>query len=179
MPPPPPQPARWVLFRHRPFVLYFFSRTFSEFAHQIAAVAVGWQIYALTQSAFALGLVGLAQFVPTAVFIFIAGHAADRFNRKRLVQACQIVAGLTAAVLAVGSFAGWLTISEIFAAVAVFGAATAFDSPASAALLPSVAPQGMLQRATATATAAFQTAAISGPALAVSLTSPARMPPTR
>jgi MFS family permease len=162
---PRPLPARWVLFRHRPFVLYFFARTFSEFAHQIAAVAVGWQIYALTKSAFALGLVGLAQFVPTAAFIFIAGHAADRFDRKRIVQACQIVASVAAAMLAVGSFAGWLTVPEIFAAVAVFGAATAFDSPASAALLPSVAPQGILQKATATATAAFQVAAISGPAL--------------
>jgi MFS family permease len=157
--------AGWALFRHRPFVLYFLARTLSEFAHQIAAVAIGWQIYALTQSAFALGLVGLAQFLPTAAFIFIAGHAADRFDRKRIVQACQIVAGLAAAFLAFGSSAGWLTVSEIFVAVAVFGAATAFDSPASAALLPAVAPQGMLQKATATATAAFQVASISGPAL--------------
>jgi MFS family permease len=158
-------PGGWALFRHRPFVLYFWARTFSEFSYQIAAVAIGWQVYVLTGSAFALGLVGLAQFVPTAAFIFIAGHTADRFDRKRIVQVCQIVAGLAAAVLALGSFAGWLTVPEIFAAVAVFGATTAFDSPASAALLPGVAPDGMLQKATATATAAFQVATISGPAL--------------
>jgi MFS family permease len=154
-----------ALFCHRPFIFYFWARTLSEFSYQIAAVAVGWQVYALTGSAFALGLVGLAQFVPTAAFIFIAGHAADRFERKRIVQICQLVAGATAAFLAVGSFAGWLTVSEIFAAVAVFGTATAFDSPASAALLPGVAPEGLLQKATATATAAFQVATISGPAL--------------
>jgi MFS family permease len=154
-----------ALFRHRSFIFYFWARTLSEFSYQIAAVAVGWQVYALTGSAFALGLVGLAQFVPTAAFIFIAGHAADRFERKRIVQICQLVAGATAAFLAVGSFAGWLTVSEIFAAVAVFGTATAFDSPASAALLPGVAPEGLLQKATATATAAFQVATISGPAL--------------
>jgi MFS family permease len=154
-----------ALFRHRPFVFYFWARTLSEFSYQIAAVAVGWQVYVLTGSAFALGLVGLAQFVPTAAFIFIAGHAADRFERKRIVQICQLVAGATATFLAVGSFAGWLTVSEIFAAVAVFGTATAFDSPASAALLPGVAPEGLLQKATATATAAFQAATISGPAL--------------
>jgi MFS family permease len=152
------------VFRHRPFLLYFCARTLSEFSYQIAVVAVGWQVYALTSSAFALGLVGLAQFVPTAVFIFVAGHAADRFDRKRIMQVCQIVAGLTAAFLAFGNFAGWLTVSEIFAAVVVFGAAIAFDSPASAALLPGVAPEGMLQKATATATAAFQVATISGPA---------------
>jgi MFS family permease len=97
--------------------------------------------------------------------IFIAGHAADRFDRRRVVAICQIVASLTAAFLAWGSFAGWLTVAEIFTAVAVFGAATAFESPASAALLPGVAPEGLLQKATATSTAAFQVATISGPAL--------------
>jgi MFS family permease len=67
--------------------------------------------------------------------------------------------------LAWGSFAGWLTAPEIFVAVAIFGAAIAFESPAAAALLPGVAPEGLLQRATALATAAFQVAMISGPAL--------------
>src|ERR1700691_4790196 len=119
-----------ILFRHQPFLLYFCARGFSEFSYQIAAVAVGWQIYALTGSAFDLGMVGLVQFVPTAVLVFVAGHAADRYDRKRVVQICQIVDGLTAAFLAWGSFAGWLTVHEIFAAVAVFGVGTAFESPA-------------------------------------------------
>jgi MFS family permease len=161
----PSSPSPAALFRHRPFASYFWARTLSEFSYQIAAVAVGWQIYALTNSALALGLIGLAQFVPTAALIFIAGHAADRFDRRRIVQVSQIIAGLTTAVLAWGSLAGWLNVPEIFAAVAVLGATTAFESPASAALLPNVAPEGMLQRATATSTAAFQVATISGPAL--------------
>jgi MFS family permease len=163
--PSPSSPGAGVLFRHRPFLLYFWARTFSEFSYQIAAVAVGWQIYALTSSAFDLGMVGLAQFFPTAALIFIAGHAADRYDRKRVVQICQVAAGLTAALLAWGSFAGWLNVTEIFAAVAVFGAATAFEGPAAAALLPGVAPGGMLQKATAVSTAAFQVASIGGPAL--------------
>jgi MFS family permease len=158
-----PSPA--PLFRHRPFAFYFWARALSEFSYQIGAVAVGWQIYTLTNSALALGLIGLTQFGPTALLIFIAGHAADRFDRRRIVQVCQIIAGLTTTVLAWGSLAGWLNVAEIFAAVAVLGATTAFESPASAALLPNVAPEGMLQRATATATAAFQVATISGPAL--------------
>ena len=154
-----------MLFGHRPFLFYFWARSFSEFAYQIAAVAIGWQLYALTGSAFDLGLVGLVQFVPTAVLIFAAGHAADRYDRKRVVQICQFCAGLAAAILAWGSFAGWLNVPEIFAAVAVFGVATAFESPAAAALLPGVAPEGYLQKATAIATGAFQVAMISGPAL--------------
>jgi MFS family permease len=154
-----------TLFTHRPFLLYFVGHGFSEFSYQIAAVALGWQLYALTNSAFDLGLVGLAQFLPTALLTLLAGHVADRYDRRRVVQFCQIVEALTAAFLAWGSFAGWLSAPEIFAAAAIFGAAIAFESPAAAALLPSVTPEGMLQRGTALSTGALQAAAISGPAL--------------
>jgi MFS family permease len=157
--------ATRALVGHRPFVLYFCARTCSEFSAQIGAVAVGWQVYALTGSAFDLGMVGLVQFIPTAVLVFLAGHAADRYDRRRVVQACQIVDAATAAFLTCGSFGGWLNVEQIFAAVAVFGVTTAFESPAVAALLPAVAPQGMLQKATAFSTGAFQAAMISGPAL--------------
>jgi MFS family permease len=154
-----------VLLSHRPFLFYFLARSFSEFSYQIAAVAVGWQLYALTGSAFDLGIVGLVQFIPTAALVFFAGHVADRYQRKHVVQICQIAAALTAAFLAWGTFAGCLDATQIFAAVAVFGAATAFESPAAAALLPGVVPQGILQKGTALSTAAFQVAMIGGPAL--------------
>jgi MFS family permease len=154
-----------ALLRHRPFLLYLWARGFSEFSHTIAAVAIGWQIYALTDSAFDLGMVGLAQFAPTALLTFVAGHAADRYDRRRVLQLCQLVEGLMAAILAWGAIGGWSTAPEIFAAVAVLGAGTAFESPAAAALLPAVAPQGMLQKATALSTAASQFAVVGGPAL--------------
>src|ERR1700691_6653768 len=95
-----------ALFRHPPFLLFFTARAFSRFCYQIGAVAVGWQVYALTNSAFDLGMVGLVQFIPTAVLTFAAGHIADRYNRKRVVQLCQLVEGLSAGFLAWGSFAG-------------------------------------------------------------------------
>ncbi|PZQ51322.1 MAG: MFS transporter [Rhodovulum sulfidophilum] len=153
------------LFSHRPFLLHILGRGFSRFAAQMAVVAMGWQVYALTDSAFMLGMVGLAQFTPMALLTFLAGHAADRYDRQRVVQICQIAQGLTAALLAWGSWEGWLTPGAIFAAVALFGTAAAFESPASAALLPGVAPRGSLQRATAISTATFQMAVICGPAL--------------
>jgi MFS family permease len=157
--------ATQELIGHRPFLFYFCARTCSEFSAQIGAVAVGWQVYSLTSSAFDLGMVGLVQFIPTAVLVFVAGHAADRYDRRRVVQVCQIVEAAVAAFLACGSFAGWLNVEQIFAAVAVLGVTTAFESPAVAALLPAVAPQGMLQKATAFSTGAFQAAMIAGPAL--------------
>ena len=91
------------LLRHRPFVFYLVARTFSRFAIQVAAVAVGWQVYELTSSAFVLGMIGLVQFLPTAVLVFVAGHAVDRFDRRRVLQVSQIVQGLTAVFLAWGT----------------------------------------------------------------------------
>ncbi len=150
---------------HRPFLLFVSARAFSEFSYQIGTVAIGWQVYALTGSAFALGLVGLVQFMPSALLVFAAGHVADRYDRRRVVQVCQYVQALAGGFLAWGTFGGWLTVAEIFTALGIFGIATAFESPAAAALIPAVAPPGMLQRATAVSTAAWQISAITGPAL--------------
>ena len=128
---------------------FIFGReAFPHSLYQIATVAVGWQIYAMTHSAFALGMVGLVQFIPSALLVFVAGHAADRYDRQRVVQVCQMVEGLAAAFLAWGNFAGWLKAPEIFAAIALVGTAKAFENPAAAALLPGVVPEGMLQRGT-------------------------------
>jgi MFS family permease len=110
-------------------------------------------------------MVGLVQFLPTALLVFVAGHASDRYDRKKVIQLCQIVEAMAAVFLAWGSYAGWLTVPQIFVAVALFGVAGAFESPATAALLPAVAPEGMLQKATALSTGVFQLAAITGPAV--------------
>jgi MFS family permease len=131
----------------------------------MGAVAVGWQVYALTHRALDLGLVGLVSFLPTAVLTFAAGHAADRYDRNRVTQLCTLLESVVAAFLAAGSFGHWLTVPEIFAAVTVFGAARAFESPASSALLPGVVPDGLLQKATALASGVFQLSTIAGPAL--------------
>jgi len=57
------------LLRHGPFLFFLLSRSLSRFASQIAAVAIGWQIYDITGSAFQLGMVGLVQFLPTALLV--------------------------------------------------------------------------------------------------------------
>ena len=154
-----------ALLTQRSFLLFLLSRSLSRFSSQIGAVAIGWQIYELTGSALDLGMVGLVQFLPTALLVFVAGHAADRYERKRVMQACQLVEALTALFLSWGSYAGWLTEVHIFIATAVLGTAGAFESPATAALLPLIAPAGSLQRATALSSGSAQIATITGPAL--------------
>ena len=153
------------MFRHPPFLFYISARGFSALSYQIATVAVGWQVYAMTNSAFALGMVGLVQFIPSAILVFVAGHAADRYDRTRLMQSCQAAQALTGVFLAWGNIAGWLNVTEIFAALLVIGTSKAFENPAVAALLPGVVPEGLFQKGTALASAVFQVAVISGPAL--------------
>jgi MFS family permease len=154
-----------TLLRQPSFLFFLLSRSLTRFASQIGAVAIGWQIYDLTGSAFDLGMVGLVQFLPTALLVFVAGHTADKFERKRVVQLCQLAEAATALFLCWGCYGGWLSEIHIFIATFVLGMAGAFESPTISALLPLIAPQGSLQRATALSSAAAQVATITGPAL--------------
>src|SRR5579864_8828105 len=154
-----------TLLRQPSFLFFLLSRSLTRFSSQIGAVAIGWQIYDITGSAFDLGMVGLVQFLPTALLVFVAGHAADRFERKRVVQLCQLVEAATALYLAGITYLGAVSEVQIFAATFVLGIAGAFESPTTGALLPLIAPQGSLQRATAVASGAGQIATITGPAL--------------
>jgi MFS family permease len=154
-----------ALLKQSSFLFFLSSRSLSRLASLVGIVAMGWQIYDLTSSAFALGMVGLVGFLPTAVLVFVAGHAVDRYERRRIMQACLLAEALTTVFLAWGAFAGWLTVFHLFAATLVLGTTAAFENPATAALLPLIAPQGSLQRATALSTGAAQLATITGPAL--------------
>src|SRR3954447_12545721 len=154
-----------TLLKQGSFLYFLLSRSLSRFSSQIAGVAIGWQIYDLTGSAFDLGMVGLVQFLPTALLVFVAGSAADRYERKRVVQLCQLVEAATALYLGVITYLGLVSEVQIFVATFVLGIAGAFESPTTAALLPAIAPQGSLQRATAVSSGAAQVATITGPAL--------------
>jgi MFS family permease len=154
-----------ALLSHRSFLFFLLSRSLSRFSSLVAIVAFGWQVYDLTGSAFALGVMGLAGFIPTALLVFVAGNVADRYERKRILRACQFAEALTALLLAWGAYAGSLTVVDLFVAVLVLGTTAAFENPATAALLPLVVPEGTVQRATALSSGSAQLATIMGPAL--------------
>src|ERR1700756_4276012 len=71
---------------------------------EMQSVAVGWELYQRTNSATALGMVGLVQFLPVLLLTLPAGHAADRFSRKRLVLASQLGMAVASLALALLSF---------------------------------------------------------------------------
>src|SRR6516162_6083291 len=79
------------LFRHRPFRLLFTTRIAANTANQMQAVAVGWLIYDLTDSALALGLIGLVQFLPPLCLTLLAGQVVDHHNRRLILNGCYAV----------------------------------------------------------------------------------------
>ena len=83
-----PRLAGRVAFTHPNFVAYTIARFFIVLALEMQSVAVGWQVYEITHRPITLGYVGLAQFLPGFVFFLFAGHAADLFNRRRLLMWC-------------------------------------------------------------------------------------------
>jgi MFS family permease len=153
------------LLRHPSFALFWASRIFSALGFQVAAVAVGWLVYAKTGSAYALGLVGLFQFLPMVALTFLVGHVADRFDRRRIVAGCQFLECVLLALVAFWDRDGKLEVTVLFAAVTVLGAARAFETPTMSALLPALVPDSLLQKAIAVSSSAMQTATIVGPSL--------------
>lgn len=141
------------------------SRVLASLAFQGTTVAIGWLVYDKTSNAFDLGLIGLFQFLPMVVLTFLVGHVADRFDRRRIGFICQLIEAAIVGVIGLGVSQGWLTVQFIFIAVAVLGAAQAFQRPAMAALLPGIVPATILAQAIAISTSLGQTAMIVGPAL--------------
>ena len=152
------------------YMLMWGARLASTAAQQMLMVAVGWQMYELTHSAWDLGLVGLYQFVPALMFTLVAGHAADRMHRGRIIAACLVAQAVVALVL-LAATAGWAQAGSwlgrdlLLGLSVVLGLARAFQMPAQQALAPLLVPAPLLPRATAFNSAGTEVAVIGGPAL--------------
>lgn len=153
------------IFREGSYARFWCARICSTVSFQMGAVAVGWQIYALTHSTFSLGMVGLVQFLPMLLLTLVVGHVADRFNRKTIISICQVCEGTTHTLLAVFSYLHRLHPVGIFFAVAAIGAARAFEAPSTQALVPRLVEEARVPQAIAWSSSANQTASIVGPAL--------------
>jgi MFS family permease len=128
-------------------------------------VAVGWQMYDLTGSAWDLGLVGLLQFLPALVLTLPAGHVADRHHRGRIVAAAMGASALLGLVLALASRGHWASRELLLLLSVALGTVKAFQMPASQSLAPLLVPAALLPRALAFSSSAMQASIIVGPAL--------------
>ena len=151
--------------RHRNFSFYLSARILGTLAVQMQSVAIGWQVYQMTGSLFDLGLIGLAQFAPFLVLILLAGHVADRFNRRNIIIACIVAQLLCGLLLLAFTYSGATVVWPVFAILVLFGSARAFMMPATQAVLKNLVPHASFADAVALSSSAFHVAVITGPVL--------------
>lgn len=162
----PATPSARELLRRRGVVPLILTTMLSSTAAVAQVTALGKLVYDLTGSDLALGLLGLAEFLPAVALVGLTGSLADRFDRRRIVML-----GLLGETLATGGIA-WHVHSDaastgpVFALVVLFGVGRAFVAPALRALPPDIAPPGGLPRLIAFNSAGWQVALIGGPILA-------------
>ena len=153
------------LLQQQAFMRFWCTRLAATTGNQMLLVAVGWQMYELTGSAWDLGLVGLYQFLPALLLSLVAGHVADRVHRARIVAGCVVTQAVVALTLVVATHGGWVSRDWLLGLSILLGAARAFQMPAQQALTPILVPAPMLPRAMAFSSGGMQAAIIGGPAL--------------
>src|SRR5271155_2870575 len=156
-------------FKSRDFRLYQTARLMVILGAEAQSVAVAWQVYALTHSALDLGYTGLALFLPGLFVMLAAGHAADRYDRRKIILLCYGLQACCTAVLL------WLSLSTtalqhgriwpIYAVLVGIGLGRAFSGPAASAMLPSLVPKEHFVNAVTWGATVFQIANMSGPAV--------------
>jgi MFS family permease len=159
------EPAAPRLRDQHDYLRLLVARIAGTAAQQMLMVALGWQVYDLTASAWALGFVGLAQFLPALLFTLPAGHLVDKHDRRLMLAASLGLQALVAALLAWGSGGGWVDARWILATSVLLGMARAVQMPSIQALTPSLVPAKLLPRAVAASSSVMQGAIVLGPAL--------------
>ena len=142
-----------------------FARVAAIVATQAQGTAVAWDVLQRTHRPLDLGYVGLAQFVPIAGLSLIAGHAVDRFDRRRLLALVYVVFALVSGALFVYARSGATAVWPIYAILFVHATARSFGQPASSALLPEIVPPSAFERAVAWGSSFWQVATIVGPVI--------------
>jgi MFS family permease len=154
-----------IVLRQHDFALLWVALLVMAVATQMAAVAVGWQVYAINRNPLDLGLIGLAEFLPLPLLALPAGHVADRYPRKTVFAASLVVEIVIMALLLVVSLSGAHQLWPFLLLAFLTGVAGAVGSPAARAIPPEVVSLDLLANAMAYRSIAGQAAVIGGPAL--------------
>jgi MFS family permease len=163
-----PLTAGTAAFQFSGFRLYQIARFCIVFCSEMQSVAVGWQVYEITRRPLDLGLTGLVQFLPGVLLFLVAGHLADRFDRRRLLTLCYLgfaASSLLLLLMALNTEKLHRSVGPIFGVLFLVGVVRSFSMPASRALLPQLVPEEQFQNAVAWNSSIFQFATILGPAM--------------
>src|SRR6266478_3042800 len=158
--------AKRIAFTYPNFVLFQSERFFIVLAGEMQSVAVGWQVYEITKRPLDLGLVGLAQFLPGIFLFLVAGHAADRYDRRVLIVSCYSGYAICAGSLLYLALHGSHSVYPIYAVLVLSGVVRSFSGPVGRALLPQLVPaEKDFINAVAWASSIYQCAIVLGPSL--------------
>src|SRR5690348_13153097 len=152
-----------VAFTYPDFVHFQSGRWFVVCALEMQTVAIGWQVYAITSQPLALGLVGLFQFLPGLLLFLITGHAADRFDRKKLIAWCYIGFAVCSSLLLAISLSDPKSVHAIYGVALLLGVVRSFYGPAGRSILPRLVSPEHFPNAVAWASTVFMSATILGP----------------
>ncbi|HEX7415124.1 MAG TPA: MFS transporter [Bacteroidia bacterium] len=150
---------------NKSLVLLLAARISTAIAFQMLTVAVGWQIYSITQMPIYLGLVGLVQFLPMLLLTLVVGYAADRYDRKLIISFSQIAECIGIFLLAYESHIGSITEEGILLTIFFISTFNAFQGPSMQSLLPNVVSKEVFPEVAAIAASTAQFAFIIGPAI--------------
>jgi MFS family permease len=163
-------PAVRMIFRtlgYRNFRLFFFGQSISLVGTWMQAIAMGWLVYRLTNSAFLLGLVGFASQIPAFLLGPLAGVVADRFNKHKILIVTQTLSMIQAFILAWLTMSGIINVWHLIALGIFLGCVNAFDMPARQAfLVEMVEKKENLGNAIALNSSMFNAARLIGPSIA-------------
>jgi MFS family permease len=154
----------YAALRHPDYRRLLGGNILASIAGEMQSVAVGWELYQRTDDPAALGLVGLAQFLPVVLLAIPAGHLADLYSRKAQLIAAQGLAALTSLALAALSFAEG-PVPLTYLCMFLAGVSQAFRAPARSSLLPQVVPLDALGNAITWNSSGWHIASMLGPAL--------------
>ena len=130
---------------------------------QIVSVSVAWQVYDITRDPFYLGLVGIAQFLPSLLLVLVTGAAADRYGRRLIMAVCEAAEVACALALLWFTISGSQNVVPIFVVLVIMGTARAFFGPAASSLAVNLVPEQDFANAISWTSSSWQVASIVGP----------------
>jgi len=164
--PTPKLPRRGMeAFAFRDFRRYQMARGVAVLGAEAQSVAVAWHIYSITHRPIDLGYSGLALFLPSLLFLLVAGHVADRFDRRRVLLLFYGVQMACAMVLVALAYSGTQSVFPIYCVLFLIGTGRAFAGPAGTSLIPQLVPEKHFVNAVTWGGAIFQFANVTGPAI--------------
>jgi MFS family permease len=160
------EPRQLSPFRHRDFCIFWIGSLLSGIGSQFTAVAMAWQIYELTNSAFQIGLLGLARAVPQAILLLVAGLLADAMNRRKLMMCTQIGLFCVSTMLALLTLSGKASAEMLYLATMALALFSSLEAPARQSMIPNLVPRENLPQALALQGTQRYIPIIAGPSLA-------------